>query len=167
MTSPRNVIRDRLALRVIRRRSHTRRRVILKEKNKHRLLNGVYFLVAGVGLEPHDLRVMSPTSCQLLYPAIYKIEKWCRTPGSNRYGMLLPRDFKSRASAYSATPAHSRFSIAQSLYHAESVLSIPLYELFRIYAYCTTFDTVLPNIFTPPLCGDGVVFLILYLRAFF
>ena len=28
------------------------------------------FLVAGVGLEPHDLRVMSPTSYQLLYPAI-------------------------------------------------------------------------------------------------
>ena len=28
-------------------------------------------LVAGVGLEPHDLRVMSPTSYQLLYPAIY------------------------------------------------------------------------------------------------
>jgi hypothetical protein len=25
---------------------------------------------AGVGLEPHDLRVMSPTSYQLLYPAI-------------------------------------------------------------------------------------------------
>ena len=28
------------------------------------------FLVAGVGLEPHDLRVMSPTSYQLLHPAI-------------------------------------------------------------------------------------------------
>ena len=28
------------------------------------------FLVAGVGFEPHDLRVMSPTSYQLLYPAI-------------------------------------------------------------------------------------------------
>ena len=27
-------------------------------------------LVAGVGFEPHDLRVMSPTSYQLLYPAI-------------------------------------------------------------------------------------------------
>ena len=27
-------------------------------------------MVAGVGLEPHDLRVMSPTSYQLLYPAI-------------------------------------------------------------------------------------------------
>ena len=28
-------------------------------------------LVAGVGLEPHDLRVMSPTSYQLLHPAMY------------------------------------------------------------------------------------------------
>ena len=28
-------------------------------------------MVAGVGLEPHGLRVMSPTSYQLLYPAIY------------------------------------------------------------------------------------------------
>ena len=40
-----------------------------------RYLFRCYLLVAGVGLEPHDLRVMSPTSCQLLYPAIYKIEK--------------------------------------------------------------------------------------------
>ena len=29
-----------------------------------------YLLVAGRGLEPPDLRVMSPTSYQLLYPAI-------------------------------------------------------------------------------------------------
>ena len=28
-------------------------------------------MVAGVGLEPHDLRVMSPTSYQLLHPAIF------------------------------------------------------------------------------------------------
>ena len=27
-------------------------------------------MVAGVGLEPHDLRVMSPTSYQLLHPAM-------------------------------------------------------------------------------------------------
>ena len=33
----------------------------------------LFFLVAGVGLEPHDLRVMSPTSYQLLYPAIYEL----------------------------------------------------------------------------------------------
>ena len=30
---------------------------------------------------------------------------WCRRPGSNRYGYRYPRDFKSRASAYSATSA--------------------------------------------------------------
>ena len=29
-----------------------------------------HFLVAGGGLEPSDLRVMSPTSYQLLYPAV-------------------------------------------------------------------------------------------------
>ena len=61
-------------------------------------------LVAGVGLEPHDLRVMSPTSYQLLYPAIYD---WCRRPGSNRYDTRVSQDFKSRASACSATPARS------------------------------------------------------------
>ena len=31
----------------------------------------------------------------------------CRRPGSNRYGYYYPRDFKSRASACSATPAYS------------------------------------------------------------
>ena len=30
---------------------------------------------------------------------------WCRGPESNRYGCFQPRDFKSRASASSATPA--------------------------------------------------------------
>ena len=30
----------------------------------------------------------------------------CRRPESNRYGKLIPRDFKSRASANSATPAN-------------------------------------------------------------
>ena len=75
------------------RRSHTRRRVILKEKNKHRLLNGVYFLVAGVGLEPHDLRVMSPTSCQLLYPAIYKIEKMVPDTGLEPVRDVTPTGF--------------------------------------------------------------------------
>ena len=34
-----------------------------KKKNTHRLMS-VFFLVAGVGFEPHDLRVMSPTSYQ-------------------------------------------------------------------------------------------------------
>ena len=30
---------------------------------------------------------------------------WCRRPGSNRHGPFGPWDFKSQASAYSATPA--------------------------------------------------------------
>ena len=90
-------------------------------------------LVAGVGFEPHDLRVMSPTSYQAALPRDIKnryarikhLNKrysfiaaakqndntmidsiWCRKPGSNRYGRNLPRDFKSRASANSATPAN-------------------------------------------------------------
>ena len=33
-----------------------------------------FLMVAEVGLEPHDLRVMSPTSYQLLYSAIFN---WC------------------------------------------------------------------------------------------
>ena len=45
------------------------------------------FLVAGVGLEPHDLRVMSPTSYQLLYPAIYEI--WCGAGDRSRTGTIL------------------------------------------------------------------------------
>ena len=48
-------------------------------------------LVAGVGFEPHDLRVMSPTSYQAAPPR----DIWCRKPGSNRYeikshGILSP-----------------------------------------------------------------------------
>ena len=41
----------------------------------------------------------------LLYSAILFLVPWCRWPGSNRYDALASRDFKSRASACSATPA--------------------------------------------------------------
>ena len=61
-----------------------------------------------------DLRVMSPTSYQLLHPAIsYQIiilQYWCRRPGSNRYGYHYPQDFKSWASANSATPAGKKLA---------------------------------------------------------
>ena len=33
------------------------------------------FLVAEMGFEPHDLRVMSPTSYQLLYSAIWTLSE--------------------------------------------------------------------------------------------
>ena len=42
--------------------------VMIRKKQKSK--DFCFFLVAGVGIEPHDLRVMSPTSYQLLYPAI-------------------------------------------------------------------------------------------------
>ncbi len=78
-----------------------------KKNTRNPTISGVN-LVAGVGLEPHDLRVMSPTSYQLLYPAILLIQrKWCRKPGSNRYAIFITQDFKSRASANSAIPALS------------------------------------------------------------
>ena len=67
-------------------------------------------MVAGVGFEPHDLRVMSPTSYQAALPRDMKFwqvfKKWCRKPGSNRYEKKISRDFKSRASANSAIPAY-------------------------------------------------------------
>ncbi len=36
---------------------------------------------------------------------------WCRGPESNRYGSHLPQDFKSCASASSATPAYLSYII--------------------------------------------------------
>ena len=50
---------------------------------------------------------------QVLYPAelhvhkriLFRIRFQCRRPESNRYGRLVPQDFKSCASASSATPA--------------------------------------------------------------
>ena len=68
-------------------------------------------LVAGVGFEPHDLRVMSPTSYQAALPRDIIKGKWCRKPGSNRYAIFIAQDFKSRASANSAIPAYDRLTV--------------------------------------------------------
>ncbi len=62
----------------------------------------VPYLVAGVGFEPHDLRVMSPTSYQAALP---RDIGWCRKRELNPYDTFVSRDFKSRASASSAIPA--------------------------------------------------------------
>ena len=61
----------------------------------------------------HNLLIRSQT----LYPIELRAHnKWCRGPESNRYGSHLPQDFKSCASASSATPAHlerkTRFELA-------------------------------------------------------
>ena len=71
-------------------------------------------MVAGMGFEPHDFRVMSPTSYQAALPRDIHCARasWCRKPGSNRYDTHVSRDFKSRASANSAIPAKPIFSTA-------------------------------------------------------
>ena len=54
---------------------------------------------------------MSPTSYQLLHPAsIYVLFLWCRRSESNRYDQSRSQDFKSCASASSATPAQSKLA---------------------------------------------------------
>ena len=59
------------------------------------------FLVAEVGFEPHDLRVMSPTSCQTAPLRDTVVPEAGVEPVRDK----ISRDFKSRASAYSAIPA--------------------------------------------------------------
>ena len=80
-----------------------------------------------------DLRVMSPTSYQLLHPAMWLMvawdgiepptqgfsvlcstdwatkPNWCLGPESNRHGCHHPQDFKSCASTSSATQAFRLF----------------------------------------------------------
>ena len=88
------------------------------QKNNEKALESLEFQgyrrLAGMGFEPHDLRVMSPTSYQAALPRDIQIGRrchpfctngWCRWPVSNRYDTFVSRDFKSRASANSATPA--------------------------------------------------------------
>lgn len=75
MTSPRKVIRYRLVLRVIRRRSHTRRCATLK-KNKHRLLNGVYFLARST--EKDITGFFEKAACGKAFSAFF-INPYCLT----------------------------------------------------------------------------------------
>ena len=79
-----------------------------RQPTKKGHLSMSFSLVAGRGFEPPDLRVMSPTSYRAALPRDIKLvwhTKWCRRPVSNRYATFVARDFKSRASANSATPA--------------------------------------------------------------
>ena len=64
----------------ITRRSYGSKFCFGKKTKKKATLSDCFLLclVAGVGLEPHDLRVMSPTSYQLLYPAIYTLSRVLR-----------------------------------------------------------------------------------------
>ena len=73
-----------------------------KERNPHRtLVRFGFLLVAGVGFEPHDLRVMSPTSYQTAPSRDIMVPEAGVEPVRESFS----RDFKSRASANSAIPA--------------------------------------------------------------
>ena len=98
-------------------------------------------MVAEVGLEPHDLRVMSPTSYQLLHSAIL----WCRWPGSNRYVAFATLDFKSKASACSATPA--RQAECTTLFHCSSIISLPACLVNPFLLFSSDFIDLLHDIF--------------------
>ena len=63
------------------------------------------YMARPAGVEPTTFWSVVRRSIQLSYGRIYFSKKWCRGPESNRYGSHLPQDFKSCASASSATPA--------------------------------------------------------------
>ena len=64
-------------------------------------------MVAGVGFEPHDLRVMSPTSYQTAPLRDLVVPE----AGVEPVRDIISRDFKSRASANSAIPAYCDLQI--------------------------------------------------------
>ncbi len=64
----------------------------------------IIYMVGKTGFEPATPWSQTRCSTKLShFPTAIKM--WCRGPESNRYGSLLPQDFKSCASASSATPA--------------------------------------------------------------
>ena len=72
------------------------------------------FLVAEMGFEPHDLRVMSPTSYQTAPLRDIVVPEAGVEPVREK----ISRDFKSRASANSAIPAFATvFSSTLPIYY--------------------------------------------------
>ncbi len=77
------------------------------KKTQKPLQNKGFHDVRQRGFEPPTPWSVAKCSIQLSYCRMYNIKmiNQCRRPESNRYGYRYPRDFKSRASASSATPA--------------------------------------------------------------
>ena len=82
---------------------HARANQLRNKKKKLRTPERVTWvlLVAEMGFEPHDLRVMSPTSCQTAPLRDIMVPEAGVEPVREK----ISRDFKSRASANSAIPA--------------------------------------------------------------
>ena len=82
-------------------------------------------LVAEMGFEPHDLRVMSPTSCQTAPLRDIMVPEAGVEPVRDK----ISRDFKSRASANSAIPA-SATVCSYTLLNYYSTMHIKCQDLF-------------------------------------
>ena len=97
-----------------------------KRKNSvHRTVFRV-LLVAEMGFEPHDLRVMSPASYQT---APLRDMKLVPEAGVEPVRDKISRDFKSRASANSAIPANATVC-SYTLLNYYSTLAIKCQVLF-------------------------------------
>ena len=72
-------------------------------KSRYYNLLFLYYITCVRGFEPPTPWSVAKCSIQLSYTHIFCFK--CRRPESNRYGRLGPQDFKSCASASSATPA--------------------------------------------------------------
>ena len=91
------------------------------------------FLVAEAGFEPHDLRVMSPTS----YQAAPLRDIMVPEAGVEPVRDYISRDFKSRASANSAIPAFCDLRFPHCLY----IITSParkvntFFDFFEIFCF--------------------------------
>ena len=106
------------------------------------------------GYEPDEL-----PSCSTPRYWFVSVTVWCRWPGSNRYDTLVSRDFKSRASAYSATPANSLPRIIPSVsivYYNTSCFSCQAFFCFSLNFFIFAFISILYRCAVLSLCGGEV-----------
>ena len=105
-------------------------------------------MVAGVGLEPHDLRVMSPTSYQLLYPAIYSVLNTTVVPVTgvepvrelNSHGILSPGRLP--------IPPHRHFGCLYIILHRKFFVNTFFQYLFFSNLHCYICITSLIILYT-------------------
>ena len=93
------------------------------KKKKPTRLGWFSFWLRGWDLNLTTSGLWARRATELLYPAIYNcFLVWCRWPGLNRYDTHVSRDFKSRASANSATPAEYQALCADDFYIIAQVI---------------------------------------------
>ena len=101
-----------------------------------------------MGLEPHDLRVMSPTSYQLLYPAIYSVLNTTVVPVTgvepvrelNSHGILSPGRLP--------IPPHRHFGCLCIILHRIFFVNTFFQYLFSLNAYCFIYISSLIIVYT-------------------